>query len=102
MKHPRALVVALAGLAIALVGCTGIDSPDGWAGAVVAGDVVYVNDEGDDLLAMSRADQAELWRFPGDNDDIDIEAIYGEPAVGDGRVFISGYDGFLYALDAET
>lgn len=97
-------VGALAAMAIITVGCTGLDSPDGWSGVVFDGDTLFANFEGDELVALSADASDELWRFPDDDreedDDVDLDGIYGEVATADQIVIVGGYDGSLYALDA--
>lgn len=45
-----------------------------------------------------------LWRFPDENldDDIDLEAVYAEPVVDNGVVYIAAYSGDIIALDVQN
>jgi outer membrane protein assembly factor BamB len=63
--------------------------PDG--GVVFPGDTGY-------LVALD-ADGEERWRTGTHTGD---RGIHGTPAVADGRVYVGGYDGVLYAVDAES
>ncbi len=60
--------------------------------------------EHDELTAIDLETNAELWRFPPEEggDDLRLLGLYGTPVVSEGRVFLTAYDGSLYALDLET
>ena len=60
---------------------------------IVAGGDVYVGND-DDLVAEDAVTGAVKWTFTTD------DLIVGSPAVDNGIVFVSSYDGFLYALGA--
>lgn len=103
LRLPAVLVavVALAGLSAAA--CAGVASPKGWAGPVVT-DGMLLAAHRDELFAFDAETLQPQWQFPdsGDIDDGDVEALYGTPAVADGRVFVPTYDGKLFALDLES
>lgn len=90
----------LAILALVLVACTGIASPEGWASPVLTDGLLLVANE-DEMIALDAADLSAQWKFPRDEDDIDVDALYGTPAAAGGVAFIPGYDGKLYAVDVE-
>lgn len=88
----------------------------GSSSPVLAGDAVVVGTHGDGplvvsgpedeeefeapaVLALDAGTGEERWRYDGFGE---REAITSSPASADGRVFVGGDDGVLYALDAET
>ena len=95
-------------LALALISsaCAGLASPKGWASPVLIvtddpdeEDVLLVPHR-DALFALDPADFSASWAFPQENtnDDIDVDALYGTPAVIGDTAFVPGYDGGLYAV----
>lgn len=103
-----AMFAGLLLLAVAAVGCRGVKGPNGWGGVTFdeSGDTLYANLDGDTLVALSADDVREQWHFPddarGDEKDIDLEGVYGEVAATADRVIVGGYDGSVYALNAEN
>jgi len=62
----------------------------------VAGGVVYVGSEDDNVYALNAATGAQLWQFTtGDK-------VFSSPAVAGGVVYVGSYDCNLYALSAAT
>lgn len=103
--RPRAVGWALVLLALALVAaaCRGTSSPRGWAGPVVADDLILAAVDHDRLSAFRLTDQQPAWEFPGPGDEeIDLEGIYATPVVVGGVVYLGAYDGWVYALDLAT
>jgi outer membrane protein assembly factor BamB len=78
------------------VACAGLASPEGWASPVLADDLLLASHR-DSLTALDAADLSAQWQFPTENDDFDVDALYGTPAVANDVVYIPGYDGNLYA-----
>ncbi|MDZ4278412.1 MAG: PQQ-binding-like beta-propeller repeat protein [Dehalococcoidia bacterium] len=99
------LVVLAAGLLA--IACAGIASPEGWASPVTEGDLLLAANE-DELFALDPETLDPLWAFPNDaveqavEGDVDVEALYGTPAVVGDTVLVPAYDGFLYALGGES
>lgn len=89
---------------LVLTGCGGTFSPaSGWSGIVQDAGALYVGSLEGRLLALSDQGQP-LWTFPPEGERR-LQAIYGTPAVADGRVYVGEYDdlhrrGAVYALDA--
>ena len=64
-------------------------APDGWAAPVRAGDLTILQHKTGELAAIRLSvsdnpgtddiDERIAWRFPGDNDDVDLEAVYATP-----------------------
>lgn len=112
-RSPRPLLalslVGLAFVALLTSACTGVASPKGWASPILLPDdssegELLLAAHRDALLALDPATLDGLWAFPpaAGDEDIDVVALYGTPAADDDRVFVSGYDGTLYALDRAT
>lgn len=104
MNRPRTpAVLPLVGLAIlafAFAACADIAGPEGWASPIVADGLLLASDD-DELIALDAVDLRARWKFPRDQDDIRVRALYGTPATADGVAFIPAYDGNLYAVDLE-
>jgi outer membrane protein assembly factor BamB len=93
---------------------SGLGGPDGWSSPVQAGNAVVFQDESGQLVAVAAsagapvegapADGTVLWRFPadGDDDDLDLKAIYAAPLVDGEIVYVASYSGHVVALDAAT
>jgi outer membrane protein assembly factor BamB len=104
-RSPVALVLAATLLIIIATACAGIAQPQGWSGPVPADGVILVSHKGE-LSALELQEGAlsalESWSFPAKEDkDLDLEGIYGNPAVADGTVYFGAYDDNVYALDLE-
>ena len=104
VKHParRPAVFVLGLLALVAAGCTGrIGSADGWAGPVVAGDLVLMQERPGKLVALRIQDGVSRveWRFPDDDDDFDLKAIYATPIVDGDRVYVAAWSGDVVALE---
>lgn len=82
-----------------------------WAEPAVAGDVVYVGAAGvadymvehqGGYYAVDRASGRGLWRFPSERPgEARLWGFTSSPAAGDGKVFVGGLDGNLYAFPTE-
>ena len=95
------MLAVLVGLALLTQACAGVASPKGWA-SPVGGESLLLAAHRDSLLALEGDTLTTLWEFPADGSDVDVDALYGTPAVSTGTVYLPGYDGKLYALDLET
>lgn len=97
------MLVAFAVVALASVACSNIAGPKGWASPVAEGDLLLISHR-DELTAWEREDGLlkEQWIFPFADSDIDVDALYGTPAILDGVVYVPGYDGRVYALELES
>ena len=99
------LFVAL--LSLLLLGaCVGNRfSPDaGWSGVADGGELVFVGSRDRQLLALDSEGGAIIWKFPidkGDGGEV-FGAIYGTPTLSDGLVYVGGYNGKVYIVDAES
>ena len=99
-SHPRARVrlwLALLAASLLLAACTRIGVPEGWSSPVVDGDTLYVGTMDGDFRAIELESGAKKWDFELVGEE-DRRAVYGQPAVLDGKVYFGGYDGVLYAL----
>lgn len=92
-----------------LVACASIASPDGWVSPKVDGDTVYVSLDDGEISALELESLDEIWTFPADDETrcpgsdngLDLEGIYGAPAIGDSTVYIGAYDGTVYAMSRD-
>ena len=93
------VLLALALVLLMLVACgRNLTNPDGWSGAVVVEDVVYVGTGEGELVALDSQTGASLWDFDLLGDE-GARAVYGTPALSGSRMYVGGYDGFLYVFD---
>ena len=93
-----------------LIGCTtDVDSPDGWAGAVRADEFTILQEKAGELVAIrlggadnpgtADIDERVAWRFPGDGDDVDLDAVYASPILDGNTLYVAGHSGEVVALD---
>lgn len=97
------MTAAFAGLLVLLLAtaCSRVASPRGWS-SPVEGDGVIVVAHRDKLYAVDPTDDLAARRlFPPEPnvEDIDTEALYGNPVVVGDRIFVPTYDDRLYAID---
>jgi len=93
-----------------LLGCAKIAKPDGWVSPIIADDTVYISLDGGELSALTGESLDEVWTFPANDEarcprrdeKLDLQGIYGAPAVGDEAVYFGGYDGYVYALSRKA
>ena len=105
LRGRAAIVSALLLSALFLAGCTGIASPEGWAGPVAADGTFFVSLERGKLSAIDQETGQARWTFPGNSKEekeLKLKAIYGTPVVSGNRIYFGAYDGAAYAQDAET
>jgi outer membrane protein assembly factor BamB len=106
-------LAALAGLALLLVGCANVASPEGWSPPTLdeeGGELLFVSMSDGKISALNAEDYSIVWEFP-ESDDFacgteaeethDLEGIYGAPAIGEDLVYIGAYNGDVYALTKE-
>lgn len=100
-RRPRSLLAIVAVLALLATACARIASPDGWAAPVADRDLVFVQADNGELVAVRLLDGGlqEVWRFPSESDDLDFEAIYATPILENGALYLAAYDGIVIALD---
>jgi outer membrane protein assembly factor BamB len=118
--RPRRLgALALAAfVALSALGCGNIASAKGWAAPVAldgSGQLVLVQSAPGELQAIDLSQlappgegqptvtaSAARWTFPGDDDDIELGALYATPVVQEQRIYVAAYSGDVLALDATT
>jgi outer membrane protein assembly factor BamB len=69
---------------------------------VRSGSTVYAVSQADELLALELATGEPRWKFSSRGDRAGRAKFVSSPAVLGSRVYFSGRDGFLYALDAAS
>jgi outer membrane protein assembly factor BamB len=92
--------------------CTGLGSQQaGWSGVIVADGNVYFGSGSGNLIALDTESGGELWRKPftasgsggfGCAPSDASVPLYGTPVVDGELVYISGYDGKIYALNTSA
>ena len=109
-SSPLAALIALLLAVPLLLACTtDVQSPDGWAAAVRAGEFTIFQEKTGELAAVrlggadnpgtADVDERVAWRFPGDGDDVDLDAVYANPIVDGNLLYVAGYSGEVVALD---
>lgn len=102
------LVSGLAG-----AGCTQTGAiPRGWSGAVSADGTLFLGSMDGELVALEASTGARLWEVPleeakssggfGCAAPASSVAIYGTPAVAGDLVYVSGYNGKVYAINSSS
>ena len=99
-------LVLLGSLAVVLLlsACTGgrlSSSSEGWSPAVSSEGVVYIGTKGGQVKALKDGGDQGLqvkWTYESEN----LSGVFDSPVVGGGLVYVSGVNGYLYALDQET
>lgn len=103
----RALLAGVVALSVLAAGCTGIAQPEGWAPPVEAeaASSLFVPVERGTIALLELSNGGapiERWRFPTEDDDLDLGAIYATPVLEDGRLYVATHKGVVYALNAST
>ena len=107
---PLAVLLLLLLAVPLLIGCTtDVNSPDGWAGPVRAGEFTILQEKAGELAAIrlggtdnpgtADIDERVAWRFPGDDDDVDLDAVYANPILDGNTLYVAGHSGEIVALD---
>ena len=63
----------------------------------MAGDTLFIGTRQGELRALDRHTGETLWKFPLKGEERN-RAVYGVPAVTEDRLYLGGYDSFLYSL----
>ena len=101
-------LLALGALALLLGACTDVASPRGWASPVLSDSDLLLAAHRDRLYALEPERLVQRWTFPSDSTgpDIDVEALYGAPALTETLVLVPSWEhnrrGAVYALDRQT
>ena len=106
-------ILLLGGLVFS--GCTGVSTvPRGWSGGAIADGTLFIGSMEGKLVAVDVLDGSRLWAVPLENQESGgggfgcaapaptVVAIYGSPAVAGDLVYIGGYNGKIYAVNANT
>ena len=101
------VILLLGGLVF--LGCVG-NVPKGWSGGVIADEALFLGSMEGKLVALDKSSGAKLWEVPfeasssgggfGCAPASTAVAIYGTPAVNDELVYVSGYNGKVYAINS--
>jgi outer membrane protein assembly factor BamB len=84
-------------------GCASVADPQGWAGPDIAEDTLYASIEKGKMAALDPDDLSVKWVFPSQNDEdqFDLEGIYGAPIVDGEILYFGAYDDNVYALNTD-
>ncbi len=105
------LILLISGLAAA--GCVGFGGQQGgWSGVAIANGSLFFGSTEGKLIALDAENGGQLWppvTFEtsgsggfGCAAPATAVALYGTPAVGEELIYIGGFDGKVYAINAET
>lgn len=104
----RRLLILFAIIALPVIAaCTGNIGRDsnGWNPAVSSDGVVYIGTKDGEIKAFIDDNSGNLqptWSFPPSLQQDDLKGVYNTPLIVGDLVYVSGIDGFLYALDKES
>ena len=103
-RAPFAVLLVLA-VVVALTGCAGNRSSpsQAWSGLAVDGSTGYVGTRDGKVIAVDLEAQGRItntFAAPSAGRTDAFPGFYGVPAVADGRVYVGGFDGVVYSLDA--
>ena len=105
------VILLLGGLVF--LGCVG-NIPKGWSGGVIADEALFLGSMEGKLVALDKSSGARLWEVPfeasssaggfgfGCAPASTAVAIYGTPVVSDELVYVSGYNGKVYAINSDS
>lgn len=111
-----AKVLLVSVLLLLLIGCTPTTVPKGWAGGAVSDSNLFVGSMTGKLVALNTGTGARVW--PQDfslsgptqgglgilscGQGSSAVAIYGTPVAADGLVYVTGYNGKVYAVSSDS
>ena len=97
----RLLPTAVFALALlAFVGCGRIAVPEGWSGGVIGDDKLFIGTSEGEVRAIDFVGGWTEWQFTLQGEE-QFRAVYGTPAVASGALYVSSYDGRLYAFSLD-
>ena len=100
---PRVLAAPALLLTLLLTtACARVASPDGWASPVLDGDTLITQTESGVIALIGASDGNVLRTYPGDDDDVDLQALYATPILNGDTVYVASYAGIVVALDIQT
>ena len=109
LPAPSLLLALLLVLPLLAACTTDVNNPDGWAAPVQSGDLTILQEKSGEFAAVRLnatdnpgtpdVDERVAWRFPGDDDDVDLDAVYANPILDGNMLYVAGYSGEIVALD---
>jgi outer membrane protein assembly factor BamB len=111
VKPSRRLAILPALFALVLIAsaCVGTVNPEGWAAPVFEGKDMYFLQSHNRLARAPVPSDGKTnlsWVFPDKNNSAEkndkLQAVYGEPIVANGAVYLTSYSGGVFALDQAT
>ena len=105
------VILVLAGVTV--FGCVPTGArPRGWSGGAIADGALFFGSMDGEVVALNTSDGGRLWESTletstsgggfGCTPVSTVVAIYGTPAVAGGLVYISGYNGKIYAINSSS
>ncbi len=109
MKHNKRLwgkislllaILILFGVGVS--GCYGRQQPKGWSGATVVDGTLFVASIEGKIVALNTSDGSRLWpdSVLGGGESKSKSVVYGTPVVEGELVYVGGYNGKVYAINA--
>ena len=95
----RFALIGLVAAALFLVGCAGIQTPDGWAAPVEVVDRLLIQSRHGQFSLVDRNTGAALWRYPAN--DAKDRPFYSTPVVNGTTVYLIDYKGRAVRLETQ-
>ena len=101
----KKLVLCLILLLLVSLGCTRINSAQGWSGALINDTHLVLTSMDGHIMVLDKQTGKHIWKpdlIRVNEKEEDKRASYGIPAVSKGIVFVGVYDGKIQAIEEET
>ena len=101
----KKLAVCLILLFLVSIGCTRINSAQGWSGALINGSHLILTSMDGHIMVLDKQTGKHLWKpdlIRVNEKEEDKRASYGIPVVSKGIVFVGVYDGKIQAIEEDT
>lgn len=102
MKRNTLVLLSLVLLAF-FAGCSSRQfvASSGWSGVAIGSDLVYAGARSGRMLALNIGNGDQRASFPPAGQD-PLSGLYGTPVFANGVLYVPGYNGRIYALDATS
>lgn len=95
--NKRQIVLIMALMLLVLAACARISGPQGGSAVVFEGNSLYVGTR-DGTVVVLRPEDGEFLRVFDTGSEEDERAIYGEPTIVGGKLYVGTYEGLLYVF----
>lgn len=105
ISRNKKISVCLLLLLITILGCSRINSAQGWSGVLVDGNHLVLASMDGHIMVLDKDTGKHMWKpdlMRVHEEDEDKRAAYGLPAVSNGIVFVGVYDGKIQAIEVDT